>query len=116
MLNIAGFYSPRKKSVRRTESSGKANGVSGKVEIDNDRGPCEEEHIELVEQVESLELENTSEQEDGKEDDDDDEGWITPENLQQVCEEMGSVLDDVPQLLSVGCITTDFAMQARNDK
>ena len=50
---------------------------------------------------------------DSDDDDDDDEGWITPENLRQVCEEMGGVLDELPQSLPVGCITTDFAMQVQ---
>ena len=113
LVNITGFYSPlKKKSARKTDSSGKAGGVD---ETNNDRGKCEEE--ELVERVENLELVNTLEQEDRGEkeeedEDEDNEGWITPENLQQVCEEMGGVLDEVPQSLAVGCITTDFAMQA----
>ena len=73
----------------------------------------EEKSIELVEKVEDLRLEQESQEEEEEEEEDDDEGWITPDNLQRVCEEMGGVLDELPQSVAVGCITTDFAMQAR---
>ena len=113
-LKIAGFYSPHKKSVKRTELTPS----SGGDETNNDRSKCEKEEeescIELVEQVEGLKMENGSESEDGEEEEDE-EGWITPDNLQQVCEEMGGVLDEIPESLSVGCITTDFAMQVSNN-
>jgi len=43
----------------------------------------------------------------------DEEGWITPENIQAIRDEMGETdLDAVPADVEVGCITTDFAMQA----
>lgn len=45
--------------------------------------------------------------------DSDDEGWITPENFQEVCREMGGALEEQPEGVAVGCITTDFAMQVR---
>ena len=45
------------------------------------------------------------------EDSDDLSGWITPENLQQACEEMGGATEVKPVGIAVGCITTDFAMQ-----
>ena len=41
----------------------------------------------------------------------DDDGWITPENIRQVCERMGGVMEERPNDVKVGCITTDFAMQ-----
>ena len=44
-------------------------------------------------------------------DSDGEEGWITPENFQEVCVEMGGVLEEQPTGVAVGCITTDFAMQ-----
>ena len=110
-LKIAGFYSPHKKSVKRTESTPS----NGGDESNNDRSKEEEEGcIELVEQVEGLKMENSSEPEEREEEEDED-GWITPDNLQQVCEEMGGVLDEIPESLSVGCITTDFAMQVSNN-
>ena len=49
--------------------------------------------------------------EDWDEDSDDSSGWITPENLQQACEEMGGATEVKPIGIAVGCITTDFAMQ-----
>ena len=45
--------------------------------------------------------------------DSDDEGWITPQNFQEVCREMGGALEERPEGVAVGCITTDFAMQVR---
>ena len=44
-------------------------------------------------------------------DDDDSAGWITPENFEQACEEMGGVLEEKANGIAVGCATTDFAMQ-----
>lgn len=43
--------------------------------------------------------------------DSDDEGWITPENIHEMCEKMGGVLEEQPEKISVGCITTDYSMQ-----
>ena len=44
-------------------------------------------------------------------DDDDENGWITPENFHQACEEMGGVSEEKVAGIAVGCTTTDFAMQ-----
>lgn len=44
-------------------------------------------------------------------DSDDEDGWITPDNLTQACEEMGGVLEEAAKGLAVACVTTDFAMQ-----
>ena len=52
----------------------------------------------------------------GMEDDSDSEGWITPENFQQACEEMGGVLEEKANGIAVGCTTTDYAMQVRERK
>lgn len=54
-------------------------------------------------------------EEEESDDDDEEEGWITPENLKEVYEEMGGVVDEMPQSLATGCITTDFAMQVRRE-
>ncbi|XP_030060527.1 RNA-binding protein NOB1 [Microcaecilia unicolor] len=40
---------------------------------------------------------------------DDDEGWITPSNIKQIQHELGC--REVPDNITVGCLTTDFAMQ-----
>ena len=49
---------------------------------------------------------------DDDDDDDDDDGWITPGNIQELKKSMG-----MPEAqkadVSVGCLTTDFAMQVR---
>lgn len=43
--------------------------------------------------------------------DSDDEGWITPENIRQVCEQMGGAKEVDSDGIAVGCMTTDYAMQ-----
>lgn len=52
-----------------------------------------------------------SAEEDGSEEEDEDEGWITPSNIQQIQEDAGQGAE--PADVQVGCLTTDFAMQAR---
>lgn len=53
-----------------------------------------------------------NENDDDDENDDDGEGWITPDNISRVKDEMGKAsLDAVPASVTVGCLTTDFAMQ-----
>ncbi len=56
--------------------------------------------------------EGVEEDEEGEEaeEDDDEEGWITPSNLQEVQKDMGGV-DEEPEDIIVGCMTSDFAMQ-----
>lgn len=55
-------------------------------------------------------LDSNSDSDDG--DDDDDDGWITPDNIKQVKSQMGKqTLAAVPANVTVGCLTTDFAMQ-----
>lgn len=49
---------------------------------------------------------------DDDENEDDDDGWITPDNISHVKDEMRKgTLDAVPANVTVGCLTTDFAMQ-----
>ena len=49
---------------------------------------------------------------DNDDDDDDDDGWITPDNIKHIKSQMGKeTLDEVPANVTVGCLTTDFAMQ-----
>lgn len=45
--------------------------------------------------------------------DSNEEGWINPDNLAEVCAKMGGVEKEAAVGLSVGCVTTDFAMQVR---
>ena len=41
----------------------------------------------------------------------DEEEWITPENIHEMCEKMGGVMEEQPENIAVGCITTDYSMQ-----
>ncbi|RUS89384.1 hypothetical protein EGW08_002904 [Elysia chlorotica] len=60
--------------------------------------------------VSEEDIEEDTDEEDYEEEDEDDEGWITPANISDVKRSMG--LDTVSSSdVSVGCLTTDFAMQ-----
>ena len=49
---------------------------------------------------------------DDNDDYDDDDGWITPDNIGHIRDKMGKgALGEVPANVTVGCLTTDFAMQ-----
>ncbi|XP_059160729.1 RNA-binding protein NOB1-like [Physella acuta] len=50
-------------------------------------------------------------QEEESEEDDDDEGWITPANIVEVKRSMGVETALETDVVPVGCLTTDFAMQ-----
>ena len=50
-------------------------------------------------------------EEESEEEDDDDEGWITPRNIRQVRQSMGAPDVEEEAKVTVGCLTTDFAMQ-----
>ena len=56
---------------------------------------------------------NDDDDDDDDEDDyDDDDGWITPDNIGHIRDKMGKgAFGDVPANVTVGCLTTDFAMQ-----
>ena len=71
---------------------------------DNDEGF--EENDEDVDNDEDLDSNSDND------DDDDDDGWITPDNIKHVKSQMGKeTLDAIPANVTVGCLTTDFAMQ-----
>lgn len=129
MPRVVGFYAPHgeRRKARNSFPAGEninccekdVNSISDKS---NNREEGTEVCKELQEEVEGLSLEENScetQEEESKqtrsdkdeEVDSDEEGWITPENFQQACEEMGGVMEELPQSLAVGCITTDFAMQ-----
>ncbi|CAG5132962.1 unnamed protein product, partial [Candidula unifasciata] len=54
--------------------------------------------------------EEEDEETEDEDDSDDDEGWITPANIAEVKRSMGVEVAEVSHV-SVGCLTTDFAMQ-----
>ncbi|GFR90232.1 RNA-binding protein NOB1 [Elysia marginata] len=65
---------------------------------------------EMEDEEGKAEVEENTEEDAEEEEDDDDEGWITPANISEVKRSMG--LDTVSSSeISVGCLTTDFAMQ-----
>ncbi|KAM3918160.1 RNA-binding protein NOB1 isoform 1-T1 [Leptodactylus fuscus] len=69
----------------------------------------EQDHV-ADKSTEEEEEENQDDEEDEEDSDDDDGGgWITPSNIKQVQQDMGS--REVPVNVVVGCLTTDFAMQ-----
>ena len=113
--NIAGFYSPKKRTKERVgdanlnEKENREGGADGEC---GDDVMCVKEMDKLTLEENCSEQEGIEEEKEEEEGEDDDEGWITPENLRKVCEEMGGVLDKEAQSLPVGCITTDYAMQA----
>lgn len=59
------------------------------------------------------------EEEEDEDDDDDEEdniGWITPQNISQVREQMVGSGETNLEGIKVGCMTTDFAMQVRRQR
>lgn len=60
-----------------------------------------------------VEYSNSSEEHEEESSDDDDEGWITPSNVDEMNKAMGGVTGrEDNSTCTVGCLTTDFAMQA----
>ena len=57
---------------------------------------------------------DTDGMDESSEEEEEEEGWITPDNLQRVCEQMGGLLEEEPKGIAVGCLTSDFAMQVRD--
>ena len=53
--------------------------------------------------------ENRLEEEEEEEGEDD--SWITPDNYQSVCDSIGGMMEESIDEISVGCMTTDYAMQ-----
>uniref|UniRef100_UPI00398EEB42 RNA-binding protein NOB1 isoform X2 n=1 Tax=Pristiophorus japonicus TaxID=55135 RepID=UPI00398EEB42 len=76
----------------------------------NKENVCISRERPLNQQQEELHgSEGGEEEEEEEDDDDDDDGWITPSNIQQICQDMGC--SETVANVKVGCITTDFAMQ-----
>ena len=92
------------------------------TENDEKKVDVNEENSELCKKVEELgegdiipddmigEESDSDDDDEDDDDSDDDDGWITPSNIRSVKEKMGG--SDVEKAeVSVGCLTTDFAMQ-----
>merc|ERR1711963_1389096 len=59
----------------------------------------------------AIEGEEPEEDEESEEEESDDEGWITPSNITHVKRSYGVETVQAGNKMSVGCLTTDFAMQ-----
>lgn len=68
-----------------------------------------------IDDVNSFETyrENKENDEEEESEEDDDEGWITPSNIVEVKRSMGVETALETDVVPVGCLTTDFAMQVR---
>lgn len=112
---MVGFFAPHSKNQerKRTDTDCRLGEGVQDCHTESDIGEeATQKYCQSSEKVEGMNSkENSCESFEEEEDDSDDEGWITPENFQQACESMGGVLEEEPQSLAVGCITTDFAMQ-----
>lgn len=74
-----------------------------------DREEREEDITVTAEMLEDAD-EDEGIEEDEEEEEDDDDGWITPSNITTLKQKMVS-LDHEKVSVTVGCLTTDFAMQ-----
>ena len=64
----------------------------------------------LQEEIEEYSSEDSSDEEESN----DDDGWITPSNIDEMNKAMtGYSGEDEKTACTVGCLTTDFAMQVR---
>ncbi|AWP01024.1 putative RNA-binding protein NOB1-like [Scophthalmus maximus] len=118
-VNVAGFHFPSKDPVEVVASSSVKQKQTSPATDDGDefnsfqfwREPLPSLDDELLQSL----TEDQSDDEDKEnvldEDDDDDDGggWITPSNIQQV--KMDTADWTAPADVTVGCLTTDFAMQ-----
>lgn len=71
---------------------------------------------DVTEKVPSVDLtsaktENEDDADDEEEEEDDGGGWITPSNIKQIQMDAGEWR--LSENVTVGCVTTDFAMQVR---
>ncbi|XP_075694639.1 RNA-binding protein NOB1 isoform X2 [Rhinoderma darwinii] len=95
-VNVAGFHFPSK------------NAQSVSVTTSPKEAPLSDEQDRVADKSTSEEEEGEEEEEDD-DDDDDGGGWITPSNIKQIQQDMGT--REAPVNVVVGCLTTDFAMQ-----
>ncbi|XP_070764324.1 RNA-binding protein NOB1 isoform X2 [Enoplosus armatus] len=126
-VNIAGFHFPSKpvdsSNVQQTQRETETSNPAGSDEFNSFhfwREPLPSIDRELLDlltdepedQSDEEDKENEpedEEEEEEEEEDDDGGGWITPSNIKQV--KMDSADWTAPADVTVGCLTTDFAMQ-----
>ncbi|XP_075694638.1 RNA-binding protein NOB1 isoform X1 [Rhinoderma darwinii] len=84
------------------------NAQSVSVTTSPKEAPLSDEQDRVADKSTSEEEEGEEEEEDD-DDDDDGGGWITPSNIKQIQQDMGT--REAPVNVVVGCLTTDFAMQ-----
>lgn len=80
------------------------NAQSVSVTTRPEEAPLSDEQDHVADKSASEERENEDDNSD-----DDEEDWITPSNIKQIQQDMGS--REAPVNVVVGCLTTDFAMQ-----
>jgi len=96
---VAGFYVPNKTVVSLSAAS--------KAAESDQSGSCGDEQ-DTTTTTETSEATDST----GSESDDEENGWITPANYRQIANKMTGG-EAVVENVTVGCITTDFAMQVR---
>uniref|UniRef100_A0A1X7U454 Uncharacterized protein n=1 Tax=Amphimedon queenslandica TaxID=400682 RepID=A0A1X7U454_AMPQE len=131
--STAGFYTGKKPQKNEATWSDSLNDVDINKECDdtsteqstNSKEDREKEREQdgdkdtaltndsLEEQVEEEEKERREERGEGE---DDDDSWITPDNYQSVCDGIGGLMEETIDEISVGCMTTDYAMQGHIQK
>ncbi|KAF3832167.1 hypothetical protein F7725_025832 [Dissostichus mawsoni] len=122
-VNVAGFFLPS-----REKKSSESVGVRQKFPDGDPFNsfqfwrpalPTNLDDVSSSDQRSDEDKENEPEEDEDEEEEDEEEeeeegdgGWITPGNIKQV--KMDSSDWTAPADVTVGCLTTDFAMQARN--
>ncbi|ESO82889.1 hypothetical protein LOTGIDRAFT_211535 [Lottia gigantea] len=128
--DIAGFYlqSDKESSKSRSRNTSECNKTDN-VEKEKDCGALssisetsdstnnttDSSNTQYVREGQVLKPEHIGEEQDSDDEeeideDDDDEGWITPSNIDAIRKQMEDVNTEKADV-TVGCITTDFAMQ-----
>uniref|UniRef100_A0A1X7TKB4 RNA-binding protein NOB1 n=1 Tax=Amphimedon queenslandica TaxID=400682 RepID=A0A1X7TKB4_AMPQE len=127
--STAGFYTGKKPQKNEATLSDSLNDVdinkecddtsteqsiSSKEDREKEREQDGDKDTALTNDILEEQLEEEEEEERGEEDgegEDDDDSWITPDNYQSVCDSIGGLMEETIDEISVGCMTTDYAMQ-----
>merc|ERR1711963_185089 len=110
--------SPNTENVKRCRYS--EGQVVPSAAIEGEEPESEEEDEGISDALDDLDIQNEKseeeknldeEDEESEEEESDDEGWITPSNITHVKRSYGVETVQAGNKMSVGCLTTDFAMQ-----
>jgi len=88
-------------------------GSDGEEDMSEEEGEDGELDIDAAAGGDSVaqEMDGEEELDEEEEEDDDDDDWITPSNITDVKRSMGVDTKEASSAVTVGCLTTDFAMQ-----